>query len=465
MKKVFNIDNFIYLSIITMLFNSIAIFRVSILSQITSILLSGFGVISIYFSHKDEKWEFTFKGHVYSKVILSASILSFIANKLQFPVKNIYSIIAIVVNFYIFMSIYHNQRDYNKIYKMLLMIFVVTLTFTIINLLFFYYDISIPIGSYQDIRLQRFMGVDKIRHRVTGLSGNSNGLGRVALSSIISVLLLRMLENKTQNKMNRFLLIISIFLNVVVIIISQSRGTIISLMMLGIGYFLTIFGISMNKINRNRSIIYTSILFVLLTYSTAIYHNKLNSVLFNSINGTRNKVNKTINSNSIVDRNEREEDLLVEDVSNGRLTLIKNGLKATINAKPIFGLTYGGNKYQIQNYLDNEKIEVPSYIYSGAGSMHNTIVQFYVNIGLGGVGAFIFLLIRIGRILFNRTFIDDTIDIKIMSTLNAVLLSLLILNMVEWVFYFDYDNHLVNFLILLVFSVYLQGLDCEENIK
>lgn len=459
-EKMFNVENFIYLSILVMGLNTVAWFKISSLSQISSMLLTAFGLLACFVSYKVGSWNFSIKGWQLSALLVLTSILALIGNRFMYSPKNIYSIASVFFNFFVFFSISANRDKSIFIKRLLFVIVFVTTLSSIINLLLYLFGISVPLQPYTDIKDSKFVGIDIVRHRFTGLSANANGLSRVAMTSIFSSFLLYTYTDKKKSKIP-ILGGISI-LNLLIIFLTQSRGAINSTMLFFI--FVVVSYVIHKYIHGNGifKILIASVAVLILFVGFLSVSPKIQKYLVGSIrtininqNGNADTDEDDQNGSQLVDRNEK--DLAIEgDVSNGRFTLIKNGVKATLEINPIFGLTYSGNVHQVQSYLIKHDTEVPEYIFDGAGSMHNTIVQSFVNNGLLGLIAMVLFL---GVVIFQMISINfcknkrilDNVRFKL-SVMNGIFASLLLLNMVEWIFYFDFDNHYVNFILLFVFG-------------
>lgn len=266
---IFKMDNFIYLSILVMILNSVAWFKMSPFSQLASMLLAAYGVMCAGYSYLNKTWNFKNQFWLISLLLVTSSLLSLISNGMPFLTKNVYSLLSVFINFYIFYLIYQNRKDSNLIQNVMLFIVVTTTIITLINIFFYFTNTSFSLVEYTNIRDSKFIGVDPVRHRFNGLSGNANGLSRVSLSSILSAFLLgKYVKNRT---FHTAILPVITILNIFVIFISQSRGTIYSLFIFLILFAVSYFVHSLYNGNKYLKLIIAGVLVLVLSIPSVLY--------------------------------------------------------------------------------------------------------------------------------------------------------------------------------------------------
>ncbi len=328
------------------------------------------------------------------------------------------------------------------------------------------FEFSYQIAGFDGISLPRYLGVDPYHQRFGGLNSNTNGLGRLSLSGIFATMIL-LIYDKEFCKKTKFIYT-ALILHTIMILLSQSRGTIIACVF-GIIVFITTYFLQKHaghSIIKKLIIVSVAVPILFLGIKTSSMVSSFVVSNFPTISTFQGMVSEN-KIPPIIDRdkqNTSEDD--EDDITTGRLTLMKNGIKATLETNPLFGLSYGGNKIQIQNYIDSHNIKVKGAQYRGAGSMHNTIVQFFVNTGfLGLIGFLVFLLYFFRSVLVTTFTKQNTGDLKQLMIFNAMVGSLFVLNMVEWIFYFDYDNHFVNFFQMFLYGFYIRKYRKQYNEK
>ena len=404
-----------------------------------------------------------FDGVGYGFLIVLAVVLSFVCNQFISPVKNIYTVIAVAINFIL---LYTASTDINIKKGILLMARIATVTIfilTIISLLLLYFRVSIPLGDPAD---QLFIGMDSIHNRYTGTAGNPNGLSRMCLGGIIAALVLIAFDDVYVKKiLYKTFLWSSIMINVISILMTESRGTTLSMYAGTFFIFVLAAFFKVRKMKWFKQIgiivatsVATIILLFIIDESGKIlvqsYPYYQPNLIQQGIDGG-DAANIGIPPVEIKSRYEKEEGLLDGNISNGRLTLIRNGINATIHENLMFGLTYGGVNERIQEYIVQEDIEVADYLFRISGTMHNTIIQTFTNYGLFGlvwILLFLFYMIKVFlRILCINNYTKA--QAKVMLLFSFILFSLATLNMVEAVFYFDFDNHLINLILMITFGM------------
>nr|BBG56750.1 hypothetical protein [Erysipelothrix rhusiopathiae] len=469
-NKFLSRKNYIYTLSLWLMINSMRVVSTHPISQIISVLFGVWGIIIIIY-YLGVKPELLFQqGSGYGFLFIIAVVLSFIGNRFVSPVKNIYTIIAVSINILLIYSVSNEftKNDYIFLSKL---ITVGTFLLTIISLLMLYFRVSIPLGTMDDVLNLKFLGYDSLRGRFTGLSANANGLSRVNLCGLVSVATLYYFKRPEKNS-KKLVYVAATAIFVVSIMLTESRGAILGM---GIGVLLAVIvAVFYKNINKNQyirilSVILVFILGLLLNYGLLDVSHKFVDVFPKSVfildsntgkentnsEKEKNNIIKAPSSNNDALKSRQDQDEAIkEDVTNGRKTLMKNGILATLNKNPIFGLTYGKALDSVQNYITVNSIVLPNHLYISAGSMHNTFIQSFVYYGLIGFSTltiFIFYLIHMYfmNFSFERRNVQDRDKMILISFILGIIV---VLNMVEWIFFFDFDNHLINLLMLVCFS-------------
>lgn len=395
---------------------------------------------------------FKFNAVGYSILFVISVILSFVFNGFIAPVKNIYTILAVAINFMLIYTVATEDNVKKTILHIARTVTITVFIFSAISLLLLYFRVSIPLGAPKD---QLFIGIDIIHDRYTGIAGNPNGLSRMSLCGIIAAITIMVFDDfKIKSIGYKIFIYCSIIINAITILLTQSRGTTLSLEM-GI-ICVIIFGMFFKVrtqclIKKISGLLLAFILSAMLIVSIG----KAGVFLISSFPYYGQTM--TQDGSTLKSRYDKENGLLEDNISNGRFTLMKNGINATIKKNILFGLTYGKVDERVKDYIQQENIKIVGYLYDVSGMMHNTIVQSFANYGLVGLFSLILFLFYIVKVFIRTLCIKNYTRSQTKALLLFIFIfsSLAMLNMVEAVFYFDFDNHLINLILMLSFGLFI----------
>ena len=162
----------------------------------------------------------------------------------------------------------------------------------------------------------------------------------------------------------------------------------------------------------------------------------------------------------------RDDEATNDDLSNGRTTLIKNGVNATLEMNPIFGLSYSSATEKVGQYIDSHDIVIPDHLKTTVGSMHNTFVQSFVYYGFLGFIPLMVFFIYVAQVFLRQIFVNDSNEVSDKMTfyyISFALGLLITMNMVEWIFVFDFDNHLINLIMFLTLGLLIKTVQLDNE--
>lgn len=383
-------------------------------------------------------------------IAIISSIRAFITEEASGTVQNVYALIAIIIN--VFM-VYNNRFDQKSYIQFLKIGYYTSLVIVILSHLSLLLHLNIEVPNAEGKIFT--IGIERGEGRFTGLLGNPNDLGRMALFGLLC-LLLYWSVSKVKHKISWS---ISLLLFWFCITMSASRGVIYSLYLsaLAAGIISTMvknrgedcstlgkFGVLFTVVVIWFSIIVAS---EMATKTYSHFVNIIEETFITVIDKTEEHGNGA--PNEVVMIEERAD--TGKGFSTGRSFLIKLGVSTTWDYSFVTGLTPGNSKRLCMDYM-NQKWNLNHAPSAAIGNTHNMWIQAFVNYG---IAAFLVLLVVtisiISKLIQWSLFSKYERTQKYEKTvILVVLFSLMILGMVENVFLYSFENEPVNLLFMLV---------------
>lgn len=453
---IFSRKLFLNVLLIWCLINSTVPFKCNSYMQNIAIVFSGWAFIILIFDMSVSPNKlFDFSGSklfmLFTVVSVFSSIKIILTENLDGIVQNIYAVIAIVINIYI---VYNNRFDRTEYLKFLKLGYIISLIIVMIShmTLIMHMNVEIPNSEGKIFTI----GIERSENRFTGLLGNPNDLGRLALFGLLCLLLYWIMSEIR----HEFWWGISAALFWLCIMLSESRGVIYSLFgaLLIAGFVFVIVRYRRDNMSMVGKIGLLAIVF--LVWLAFFFASHITTKVYYSFVNTLEK--KII---SEMDKSGRKDHaqvsapvVMVEEraasgkgFSTGRSFLIKLGLSAATDYSIFTGLTPGNSKKICINYM-KEIWDIEHPPSAAVGNTHNTLVQSFVNYG---IIAFIFLLIAVIGIMFKllklTIFFNCVLpEWKENMIMLFALFSMSILAMVENVYLYSFENEPINLLFMLV---------------
>ena len=401
------------------------------------------------------------------------AMLSFVFNGFIYPVQNIYSVVALAINFLV-IYYYAAKNDIKNTRNIFLLIFICCLIVSILSLFTLYFKVSIRYGD-GITGYYRYLGIDVSDGRFCGLVGNSNDLGRITLCGIISTVFL---YKKSLNNITKILLIISNFIFIYTMILSQSRAIIYSFSFgIIVFIFLKIFFKNKGNIKYKgyikQILIFVCYSFVFLLTFKLINNYSINSIIYHQNNEEVVQENNVSQEESIQQEESKKHielvdrkfyDQQINDFSSGRFAIWRIGIQGTLEKKPILGFSHGNIRNGILEYIDKNSISWPEYNRHIFQHMHNQFIQFLAEDGIFALFFIVYLYFYIFKlvikIIFSKRDINEINRIKI-PILISVLSCLALFSMVEAMFFICFDNEIINVVLLLVMGIFIKTVKDE----
>ena len=357
---------YIIISILSM--SSLIYSKISLVYKVATILVVILSCIFIY-----KKRYYSDEIIITTSFLIGANLLSTIVNLKSNFIGNILEIVFMISYMYIMLA--GNQECIKKIFNITSYL-IQFISFFIavfgIGLVVFRYNIIFSIDGIAynyGIEDGRFWGVI-----------NPNAAAIFCYVSIILAILL--LLNKSQYSK---LLKINIFIQSIYFLLQQSRGALISVILMVIIYCMFIY------VGNLKKKILLSLVFSLSIFSLATIENYGISLYTSSIEMRVIDLNNNHIENSEKKENEFE-NRTFDTGSSGRLSIWKGAIRMGME-NPIFGLGNRNITEKYENYFDDYQI---SNSLKG-GSFHNIFITSFVSTGIIGLLSFCYFLFCIGE--------------------------------------------------------------------
>ena len=357
---------YIIISILSM--SSLIYSKISLVYKVATILVVILSCIFIY-----KKRYYSDEIIITTSFLIGANLLSTIVNLKSNFIGNILEIVFMISYMYIMLA--GNQECIKKIFNITSYL-IQFISFFIavfgIGLVVFRYNIIFSIDGIAynyGIEDGRFWGVI-----------NPNAAAIFCYVSIILAILL--LLNKSQYSK---LLKINIFIQSIYFLLQQSRGALISVILMVIIYCMFIY------VGNLKKKILLSLVFSLSIFSLATIENYGISLYTSSIEMRVIDLNNNHIENSEKKENEFE-NRTFDTGSSGRLSIWKGAIRMGME-NPIFGLGNRNITEKYENYFDDYQI---SNSLKG-GSFHNIFITSFVSTGIIGLLSFCYFLFCIGK--------------------------------------------------------------------
>lgn len=357
---------YIIISILSM--SSLIYSKISLVYKVSTILVVILSCIFIY-----KKRYFNDEIIITTSFLIGANLLSTIVNLKSNFIGNILEILFMTSYIYIMMM--GNEKIIKKIFNTVsYLIQIISFVVAIfgIGLVVLRYNIVFSVGETlynYGIENGRFWGVI-----------NPNAAAIFCYVSIILAILL--LLNKSQYSK---LLKINIFIQSIYFLLQQSRGALISVILMVIIYYMFIY------IGSLKKKILLSLVFSLSIFSLATIENYGISLYTSSIE--MRVIN--INNNHIENSEKKEsefENRTFDTGSSGRFLIWKGAIRMGLE-NPIFGLGNRNITEKYEDYFDDYQI---SNSLKG-GSFHNIFITSFVSTGIIGLLSFCYFLFCTGK--------------------------------------------------------------------
>lgn len=387
---------------------------------------------------------------VFTLIAVLSSIRAFIVENAGGTIQNVYALIALVINIFI---VYNNRLNLKSYIRFLKLGYILSLVIVVLSHITLLLHLSIEVPN-SDGKIFT-IGIERGENRFTGLLGNPNDLGRMALFGMLCLILYwNISEIKHQLRWS-----ISLILFWLCIMMSQSRGVIYSLYVaiLVAGMIITCV-----KYRRDHMPLLGKIGVLVVVFffwlSMAIVSEMATKTYSHFANYIENKIITEVEkTDTFVGMTSENGVVMIEErvdtgkgFSTGRSFLIKLGVNTTMDYSLLAGLTPGNSKRLCANYM-NHSWNVTQAPSAAIGNTHNTWIQSFVNYGI--VAFFILFLITVNiflRIIKWTLFSGyESKGHKEKFAVLAAIFSLLILALVENVFLYSFENEPINLLFML----------------
>lgn len=379
------------------------------------------GIIIFVFNYfYNKKYTLKKSDYLLFLFLLVSFIGCFVNYKNNF-ITNIISVLYLCVQMVLLVS-YNKNNDFEKTIKKqkIYNYITVILTFisSIISIIIFLLNIKI---SYADGFQQVLFGV--FEGRLYGIQGNPNSLGHFALVSIwMSILLLMINKNK---KISKAFLYINIILEFICLILSNSRSSLIGIIVSVAIFSILMIAFKKKKDNESvwnsiwRNVFSIGLALVIIGFiigSSAFLSKKI------MVKGADSLKNANINYNINIDIGNRtpvtDNDTIISDdkitvdreyntsdTSNGRFELWNAGFKVFLN-HPMFGVGVKNVNSFANEHMSSETLKLSPKL---SENMHNIFMQVLVSHGIIALIIFIIYIavILIKNIIELLKFYDD----------------------------------------------------------
>lgn len=397
------------------------------------------------------------------------AIISFFVNRLCFPVRNIYGVLALLINFIIIYDFAKNSND-KDITFILRSIEIICMLLIVISLVTLYYKISIPYFD-ESTGMYRTLGLDIYGARFCGITGNPNNIARVSLSSIVASLLLIFYEKKNIYKIMH---IIASIISIYSLLLTQSRGVTYSFYF-GIISFLFFIFLLKGNYKRKYEVLYRICISVIISVLIILAISKVgiifreNVIYYDSFEHDQieNSINvEDVNKHEVIENNpntietglEERKNKLNTDFSTGRLEIYKTVLKATFNTHPFWGFTHGNMADGIKKYIVENNVPHMEQMYNIIGHAHNQFIQFYAEYGVFALLLVVYLYFYIFKLLLKLFIYDKCLKNNkdyMLYVSASILLGFGLFSMTEAMFFISFDNEIINVVFMLTTGIFI----------
>ena len=453
MRKIFGERSFLLLTGLLCCMNQLVFVHAIPTFQYVSILLA-LWAIPLLCKKVFIDTESTFSNTMYTAGVMLAvtALLSFFANGLAEPLRNLCGVAAIAINFLLILQ--SEAFDNKRYFKTLLTtFFVITVVFGLVGIVLLYFRISVayPIAAYP-----HWLGIDQYTMRYCGVTGNSNSMSRFMHAGFLCGIPLLFLCKKKVSKGFTWAGLAILLYNM---LLTESRGTIYSIYA-GIFAVAVVWALcssdSFKKCLKNLAIgLLTAVLTVALLmgvhYVAVHYVPDLHSI----------QVGIGIDDDNSKDKDweiNRDNANYSGDFSNGRGELWRLGITATIDRHPLLGFSYANMGNGLREYVEETDYPLSTdYVKNILDHLHNQFVQSFAHFGLLGllliVGVYFYFAKLTVKILLQKK--KKMADKKMFLWIVFSVSTIAIYSMVESIFFFSFDNTLINFIMFFVLGIYI----------
>ncbi|MGB4985193.1 MAG: O-antigen ligase family protein [Erysipelotrichaceae bacterium] len=416
--------------------NQLVFFHITKYSTYLAIFFGIWGAVVILFEIlKNNKYVFSNHINILGIIFAITAVVSLVANGFVAPVDNMYNVLSILINFLIFFN-FARKNDTRMIDVVMKVLFWGLFVYMLLNFvtIFFHLDKVFVVNNQV-----RYLGWGGNLNRFSGVSGNPNRLGRIAISLIFISL---WFMNKEKNKLNIILYTAPIIISIYFIYISMSRAVIMGIVF-GILCSIIVFCLMKKGIlgKISKAIVVLSVIasICLGTFLVAMFVS------------THNKTENSIQSYSEVIYHK------LNKLSSDRLFVMEVGVKATFDRRPIAGFSYENIRPNIENYIAEKKLNLYSGEFNFLNHMHNMVIQSLAAYGILGCSVLLmiywYFISLTCKIVKNKDNIEY--DKKYFLMFVFVLSACFFISMLEASFIFGFAIEIINLVLMLFLGLYV----------
>ncbi|MCF2542806.1 O-antigen ligase family protein [Blautia producta] len=255
---------------------------------------------------------------------------------------------------------------------------------------------------------------------------------------------------KQKNIYIKMILLLSLFINYLYIVFSDSRtGKVCFCVILGLYFFIKVF--SRNRNYSKAKLIKQSVMFFGITLLFVCSFSGVKDFYNNVVNRIIVEETKENNMFELGERYIGREGDIEQDYSNRRFDIWKSGFEI-FKENPVFGITF-------RNILSFTRTEMPeTYIVNNDqgdfDSFHNVVVDVFVSQGIFGIILIVAMGILFGKYLIEEIFIGRKMDCEIRVTFLMVIALLVASMFISSIFYINSPETIL-FWMSLGYLVYL----------